>query len=149
MTARLRMPGTLDPGRVEFIVSTVGAEVKRACDYLQDHRLHEEFVGFIGEHEHEIRRIDLIWWAPGEEVCIGSSYKLSPPGVRNVLAGPGCKTGIYIADGQLPAEPGWELEIVAHTSDLSTEFFVESTHHLTKRQRQALAHDAMGSRVLR
>lgn len=139
--------------RAEFIANTVGAEVKRACDFAGDCRLFDEFTAALPEMEPTLRMVDVQWWRPDDEYVQGSRYQLSEPGKRLIVF-PGSDPGPYVADGPLPPEPGWSLEIVAYFAETdASRYMVQSGdgqgRRLTKRELAHAVNGIMRARTFR
>lgn len=139
----------VDNERVRFILGTVGLEVWRACCYVGDYRQYREFSEHVQAHEPRVERVDIVWWRSDGELLMGSSYKLSPHGVRNVLRGPGAKGGPYLADGPIPSpsEPGASLQIAVFSGE-SGEVKLSSEAKLTQKQLYNLIWRSAGVTVI-
>lgn len=99
--------------RAAFILLTVGAELRRAGTYLHHDRVLREFEAALPELEGDgrIDQVVLRWWTPTGTFKGGTAMKLTPPGT---FAGPGFEGGDYVADGKLPDEPGYRLQVAVH-----------------------------------
>lgn len=129
--------------RAAFILLTVGAEVERACGYLGDNRLFQEFQAAEGEMELWLR-VDIVWWSPDGERFHGGRYDLSLPGTHVHRIGP--DPGPYAADQELPPEPGWTPSIVAFMTDDDASRYAVAPGG-TKRSGMTAIWAAMGARV--
>lgn len=129
--------------RAAFILTTVGAEVERACGYVGDDRLLQEFRAAEPEMETWLR-VNLVWWSPDGERCAGGQYDLSLPGTTIRSIGP--DPGPYVPDQPLPAEPDWKLTIVAFTTDDDPSRYGVSPGG-TQRSRTMAVWSAMDARI--
>lgn len=102
--------------RAEFILLTVGAELHRAGTYLHHQQVLRDFEAALPELEGDgqIDQVVLRWWRPDGTFAGGTAMKLTPPGA---FAGPGFEGGDYVADGKLPDEPGYALQVAVHRYD--------------------------------
>lgn len=99
--------------RADFILLTVGAELRRAGDYLHHQQVLRAFEARLPELEGEglIDQVVLRWWRPDGTFLGAVAMKLTPPGT---FAGPGFEGGDYVAEGRLPVEPGHTLQVAVH-----------------------------------
>lgn len=99
--------------RADFILLTVGAELRRAGDYLHHQRVLHDFEARLPELEGDgqIDQVVLRWWTPEGTFKCGTAMKLTPPGT---FAGPGFEGGDYVAEGKLPDAPGYRLQVAVH-----------------------------------
>lgn len=99
--------------RADFILLTVGAELRRAGTYLHHQQVLRDFEARLPELEGDgrIDQVVLRWWTPDGTFKGGTAMKLTPP---DVLAGPGFDAGEYVAKGKLPDDPGYRLQVAVH-----------------------------------
>ena len=99
---------------IEFILATFGEELKRACTYDRgDSFCDGVLADLLTIHEHfGIVAVEIRWWKQGEcRVGIRFAYNY------DIVVAPQAEcVEAYVADCELPPEPGYKLQVAITTA---------------------------------